>query len=619
MAKDHQFKKHTSLRTTEPTRISLLGALGFLKRGGACFLEAAVQAKSKLTMTSSLNIFPGLTGAILATLWLFIATQTYAQGREYFTGLIAVEYQNLPSQDRELIQRLLSYANFYNGAIDGVWGPGTQQAIVDGVYALEMQSQRQFDLKQSADVQEVLELFLGGQFELFILGEGEECDGCDQASEANLTQPVSSPTMSFAEIVAIYEQYTNSCPEIDNFNLSQRFEPAHQFGWSNLGADRSLMFFIDNGIDEITNGNEEIFQEHLVAAQRYPEFPPLNFNIAWGFYNKGDLRSALEYFSAAARQGDPNAAGLLGWMALNAISAPDFQKLYGVDRLPSVNPFNMTMALKCLEFSAMAGDSMVAGVYYQNYFGPYSAVLLTSVLLRSPTLADEWKTGAVPNWPSDLNDPQKASQILDFLQRDEQYIDFVSRARTVANRQLAAINAAAEEAERARNQAMMLTEAELQDLRRRCSQAITLIGICWDLNIEEMQSVLVTRGYNCEQQATLFGGQQLVCRIENKSVRINRELEQISFNCHNFGTCDYSFNEVVDLILSQQLVGSVTRDQVFGNNLGGDPYWTYSACGRGDAGDQLCVSFQDQQLLAAGGTRFELSKSNYGAGAPSFD
>ena len=106
-------------------------------------------------------------------------TTVDAQSRSYYTGLLASQYRNFPPEDRILIQQLLYYAGFYNGGIDGTWGPNTQQALVDGIYALEMQFSRQFDMNSTRDVQEIFGFFFDGRFELYLVGEGEECDGCE--------------------------------------------------------------------------------------------------------------------------------------------------------------------------------------------------------------------------------------------------------------------------------------------------------------------------------------------------------------------------------------------------------------------------------------------------------
>jgi hypothetical protein len=104
-----------------------------------------------------------------------------AQGRSYYTGLLSSQYRNLSSEDRINVQQLLYYAGFYNSSIDGMWGPNTQQALVDGIYALEMQFSRQFDMNSAKDIQEIFNFFSDGRFALYIVGEGEECDGCQDS------------------------------------------------------------------------------------------------------------------------------------------------------------------------------------------------------------------------------------------------------------------------------------------------------------------------------------------------------------------------------------------------------------------------------------------------------
>lgn len=113
-------------------------------------------------------------------------TQADAQSRSYDTGLLSSQYRNLSTGDRILIQQLLSYAGFYNGEVDGMWGPNTQQALVDGIYALEIQFSRQFDMNSTRDIQEIFGFFYDGRFELYIVGEGEECDGCNDLPLENV-------------------------------------------------------------------------------------------------------------------------------------------------------------------------------------------------------------------------------------------------------------------------------------------------------------------------------------------------------------------------------------------------------------------------------------------------
>lgn len=157
-----------------------------------------------------------------------------------------------------------------------------------------------------------------------------------------------------------------------------------------------------------------------------------------------------------------------------------------------------------------------------------------------------------------------------------------------------------------------LTEAEIATIET--SEAIRLAGI--DLSMSELlqRKILTKNGYICEE--AIHESLPTICKKEQASIRIKKD--ELTFNCHNFNVCHMSFEELAQDVVDSNIVESVDYDtssyvwakiQIFVE--------TY--CGRGNAGDSLCVKRETQANGHVGGNLLKLKKDALGKGSSSYN
>lgn len=102
-------------------------------------------------------------------------------------------FVSLEPDTRKAIQAELSNLGLYASTLDGLWGRGTERAVLQ-YYALRRNTDFSgLDISSETGAQEVVLSILGE------INEGDECDGCDIAENSNIATPPSQPAADFAQ------------------------------------------------------------------------------------------------------------------------------------------------------------------------------------------------------------------------------------------------------------------------------------------------------------------------------------------------------------------------------------------------------------------------------------
>lgn len=159
------------------------------------------------------------------------------------------------------------------------------------------------------------------------------------------------------------------------------------------------------------------------------------------------------------------------------------------------------------------------------------------------------------------------------------------------------------------------SQAAAQSLGNICDGAIQLKGICWAQTKDQMKTVLTSRNYTCGTSPGMFGsvetcqqGEQLVSFYPN----------EISFSCANFNACKFTASELAQEIVNQGFV-SVLEPDIETVSDGVNTFHIPTYCGRGKAGDELCVNEGANILTGAPIVTVSLFKGAYGGGGIRFD
>lgn len=106
--------------------------------------------------------------------------QNPLQLQVYFSAGLQEAFVYLAPQYRRQIQNELAIAGLYNGGIDGEYGPGTEQALIEGAAYIEWSSSGRlyYDLNSPRGIVNYFQDLLTGEAAAWLYGEGEECDSC---------------------------------------------------------------------------------------------------------------------------------------------------------------------------------------------------------------------------------------------------------------------------------------------------------------------------------------------------------------------------------------------------------------------------------------------------------
>ncbi len=148
-------------------------------------------------------------------------------------------FVSLEPDTRKAIQAELSNLGLYASTLDGLWGRGTERAVLQ-YYALRRNTDFSgLDISSETGAQEVVLSILGE------INEGDECDGCDIAENSNIATPPSQPAADFAQRGFL----SASCISILQ-NMDEVLEIENAAGrreaWEELGVNQ---YWIDSEYD----------------------------------------------------------------------------------------------------------------------------------------------------------------------------------------------------------------------------------------------------------------------------------------------------------------------------------------------------------------------------------
>lgn len=94
------------------------------------------------------------------------------------TANLRLEFITLAEPKRKLVQDLMSLNGYYKSTIDGLWGTGTEKALVNYKDYVEGITGRRYQIETPIGASQYLQAVIQLSY------EGEECDGCEEAMTA---------------------------------------------------------------------------------------------------------------------------------------------------------------------------------------------------------------------------------------------------------------------------------------------------------------------------------------------------------------------------------------------------------------------------------------------------
>jgi len=153
--------------------------------------------------------------------------------------------------------------------------------------------------------------------------------------------------------------------------------------------------------------------------------------------------------------------------------------------------------------------------------------------------------------------------------------------------------------------------------------ALTLKGISVDMSIDQSKKILIEGGYSCKYMESQLES-YYACNKGDAEIKIGNFIignnfvgnlkEGINFSCENFNLCGYKLEEAASLLNDHfKFPKGMEYDR---DSLMGDPGVIPRYCGRGKAGDIMCVSeFKDLYFPLS----ILLIKGSISSGGVSFD
>lgn len=125
------------------------------------------------------------------------------------TANLRLEFIALPEPNRKLIQELMSLNGFYNSTIDGLWGTGTEDALVRYKDYVESITSQKFQIETAFGASRYLQVIIQLSYED---GEGDECDGCEETAAA-------TPTFDCAKAATPDERAICASPKLAELDI----------------------------------------------------------------------------------------------------------------------------------------------------------------------------------------------------------------------------------------------------------------------------------------------------------------------------------------------------------------------------------------------------------------
>jgi hypothetical protein len=107
----------------------------------------------------------------------FLNPEALARIKVAPTANLRVEFIALAEPNRKLIQGQMSLNGYYNSTIDGLWGTGTEEALVNYKGYVEGITGQRYQLETPFGASQYLQAVIQLSYED---GEGDECDGCEE-------------------------------------------------------------------------------------------------------------------------------------------------------------------------------------------------------------------------------------------------------------------------------------------------------------------------------------------------------------------------------------------------------------------------------------------------------
>lgn len=113
---------------------------------------------------------------ILLSLPVFL---TLARSLHAGGDALQAAFESLSPAARRAAQEQLAMAGFYNGGLDGTYGPGTRRALAEAATFIEQNTygRTRFDLASAKGAGSYLRALAAGELGKYFWGEGDESDG----------------------------------------------------------------------------------------------------------------------------------------------------------------------------------------------------------------------------------------------------------------------------------------------------------------------------------------------------------------------------------------------------------------------------------------------------------
>lgn len=476
-------------------------------------------------------------------------------------ALLRRAFVALAQQDRERIQQILTSRGTYTGSVDGLWGQGTEIAILQ----LTSQDSTLGDPKSEEGARSIVSSLLSDATAI----EGEPIDGIGES----ITEPdapvkiVSSVKFSGCgskpfNDVAFHQENGR---KFDTFSYLQRIEEAG----AQLGSPNGR--------------NAETTLQAAIRDYRHPTAAALLGSFR---YQEGRNTESFDLFTVAAEGGDADSSYFVGLI------------LGGLDeKVSDVAPRDIESAYQCLEFAATQGQVSALAVLS----GAYA------------------HSNSIPSffYESRPRDYELALRFISsYLEKAPENDDQMSAVKSLKLEAEAEMRA---EKEGARAALMLEAKERAKALTSKCVNQTTMLGLCWQLSVEEMKISLQARGFD---DLTSSGSSGSVTLGRNGKDEVSIYSDRISFSCSAFDACDAGIDKVFsELMESKKLIDIEPKSQE--QNLPGvGSTFADGICGNTPNGEQLCViNIVGSGLFGVAGNQMDIlfSKGRLGKGQISFD
>lgn len=481
----------------------------------------------------------------------------------------------LSEEKRKEVQRNLAQDGYYRSTIDGLWGSGTEAAIMALIKALEAAKETNIELKTAAGANQIVSTILSRG------GNENECINCDAAPKEDVGERTQA---------SIYKNSGLDCRK-----------NASALGGHDGG--RSVMLYVRQS--EWSFDDDRAMKRQLKSLiSQYPNHPALNWQAGWLSFLNNDFENTIKHLKVAAFQGEPNAAFMLAYIGLGLLDGEDSLK---PDASIKLKPIELPTVVQCLEAVVTSDNILVYdGGMYQSQFVELATSFLAALYLHDiGDLFEERGASINLNYTGVPYNPVRALNLANTLD-PQNYRELINSAKAAVQRKDDEQKRLQKEQQRQHEESLKLPASDLARLEKKCEGYSTIKGICWSLSLPEMRSMLASREYrNNPAVSNEF--------TDVKGAKITLLDDRVVFECGILNVCDLSIRELASQIQKSGLVnGSMEFDTTFsGGLIEGVSSSSSSLCGRGKQGEKICaiettsslgaLSFKNTSLVLAKG------------------